>query len=84
MSSSNCSEVAAGGEEICKAAAAGERQEVLRLMRRGLLPEQRDLNGVTPIFRAAAGGHQRIVDDLVQAGASVNVTNSQGGTGRLR
>lgn len=65
---------------LVESAAKGELSKVNDLLKSGINPDTKDLGGddTTPLFMAAANGHDNVVKILIAAGANVNAATEKG------
>ena len=63
-------------QALIEAAAAGDRDAVLRLLDDGASVDATDASGRTALVAAAYGTHVGVAEDLVDAGADVNVQDA--------
>lgn len=69
---------AGSGNDLRKAAKAGNLNEVVRLLEQGVDPNSRGKGGGTALHKAAKKGHLEIVQLLVFKGANPALPNSKG------
>ncbi|MBX3119375.1 MAG: ankyrin repeat domain-containing protein [Fimbriimonadaceae bacterium] len=65
---------------IANAAANGDQEKVLKLLREGANPDERDGNGVSPLQYALLNGNIAVADTLCVAGARVDAKDNNGKT----
>ena len=64
---------------LLKAAHSGRIDEVLAVIAAGSHVDERPINGLTVLQEAASHGYTRLVAALINAGASLNIKNTQSG-----
>lgn len=65
-------------EQLLAAAAAGDADEVARLIILGADVDFQDEDGVSPLMKAAEGGHTAVLVALLQSGAPWNTQDEDG------
>ena len=63
-----------------KAAAAGDIEQVKKLISEGANIDAKDKQGRTPLHNAAANGRMEVAELLIEKGANVNALHNSGGT----
>ncbi|OXV06823.1 hypothetical protein Egran_05410, partial [Elaphomyces granulatus] len=67
--------------QFYNAAKNGRLDDFQRLLQEGVAPDLKNIHGITPLWRAAAGGHAAVVKALLATGAvDVNYQNIDGRT----
>ncbi len=79
----NEDQTAAADDRIVEAAAAGDENEVARMLRGGVHVDQKDESGVTALIAAASNGHHKVVQLLLDGGAVPDGKSDAGGTALL-
>ena len=69
---------------LVRAARAGDKAAVDRLLAKGVSPDTADALGITALIAAAERGHTEVVEVLLAAGANPNRSDKNGATPLLR
>lgn len=68
------------GSAIVDAADAGDKDEVIRMLKKGTNPDSRGSFNVTPLMRASFRGYTDIAEILIKSGAYINAADIGGAT----